>query len=138
MWYYQTYFLQIQRLPCKSQMTKSLWLLVLNPHPLYFSTILVKAGAYVVLHLSTTFTINYKLLKYVILSAKYWGHSKCIKSLLLKSQRIICRSVSAFSRSLIHFLKIELPSWSTRKFANEKRSETANKKYLRQQKEKKN
>ena len=66
--------IKIQCLPSKSQTTKSLWLLFLYPHPLYFNTIFVKAGAYVVLHLSTTFTMTYKLLKYLILSAKYRGH----------------------------------------------------------------
>ena len=80
MWYHQTNFLQIQWLPCKSQTTKSLWLLFLYPHPLYINTIFVKAGAYMVLHLSTTLTITYKLLKYLILSAKYRDHWKYKKS----------------------------------------------------------
>ena len=36
----------------------------------------VKADDYVVLHQSTTFTITYKLLKYLILSAKYWEYTE--------------------------------------------------------------
>ena len=90
-----------------------------------------------VLHLNTTFTITNKLLKYLLMNAKYWGHKKYIKSSLLKSKRIKRRSLSAFSRSVINFFKLSCQAETPKNLQTRSVPKPQIRNYLRQEIKKK-